>query len=222
MHTQTDPTPTPTLTLEHSFEYKNVSFGQGNQGFIKYLHNWDLTSINSLPQTPVATLSPAAEKVYNYERLATAPRRFATMYNVLWETLEQMLTKIYAFQMHEFYIKNQKIVYDSIFNEIGLTQEVKDTVYNDDVFGWKSVETFEVWVKLCNQKDRKNLREYEMIQEELGLSSEVLDRLVGEHSMLSTLSTALNGTIKLIVENPKTIFYKDCVPFCTNDQLVAF
>lgn len=40
--------------------------------------------------------------------------------------------------------------------------------------------------------------------------------------MLNTLSLALNGTIKLILENSKTYHYLKCVPFCSDAQLTAF
>lgn len=40
--------------------------------------------------------------------------------------------------------------------------------------------------------------------------------------MLNTLSLALNGTIKLILENFKTYSFKKCVPFCNDAQLTAF
>jgi hypothetical protein len=40
--------------------------------------------------------------------------------------------------------------------------------------------------------------------------------------MLNTLSLALNGTIKLILENSKTYYFKKCVPFCSDAQLTAF
>ncbi len=75
---------------------------------------------------------------------------------------------------------------------------------------------------LAHQKNRKDLKEYELIQEAVGISAAELDRLVGEHSMMNTLSTALNGTIKLILENPRGYSFKKCVPFCSDKQLVAF
>lgn len=75
---------------------------------------------------------------------------------------------------------------------------------------------------LAHQKNRGQLREYELLQEALGLSGAEMERLVGEHSMLNSLSTALNGTIRLILENPRTYAYGKCQPFCTNNQLVAF
>lgn len=40
--------------------------------------------------------------------------------------------------------------------------------------------------------------------------------------MLNTVSAALNGTIRLILENARTYAFGKCVPFCSNDQLVAF
>jgi hypothetical protein len=40
--------------------------------------------------------------------------------------------------------------------------------------------------------------------------------------MLNTLSGALNGTIRLILENARTYAYLKCVPYCSNAQLVAF
>lgn len=28
------------LVFDYSYRYKDISFGQGDQGFIKYLHDW--------------------------------------------------------------------------------------------------------------------------------------------------------------------------------------
>jgi hypothetical protein len=75
-------------TFRHSFNYREISFGQGNQGFIKFLHDWDLTPAGEFPSTPVSTINLAAEKIYNYEHLAPPARRFATLYNTLWGTVE--------------------------------------------------------------------------------------------------------------------------------------
>lgn len=38
-----------------------------------------------------------------------------------------------------------------------------------------------------------------MIMDYLGISEETMERLIGDHSVLNSLSTAMNGTIKLIV-----------------------
>ena len=212
----------PTVEFSRSFAYRNASFGQGNQGFIRYLHNWDLTANKQLPNTPLATLNLAAEKAFGYEKLAPVSRRFAVMYNALWESVEGMLIKFYSAQLHQFYFKNQKVVYSAVFAEAGLELAAMDAVYTHPQLGMKSVETFEQWVKLSHRADFHNLPEYEAMRDGLALDAVTLERLVGPHSMLSTLSTALNGTIKLILENPKAMNYKNCDPICKNEQLVAF
>lgn len=223
--------PLTPIAFKHSFAYKNVSFGQGNQGSIKYLHNWDIQPINKIPEVKLNTLNIEAEKIYGYEKLATASRRFTTLYNVLWESVEKLLTRFYALHLHQFYFKYEQIVKDAIFKEIGLGEGLMDKVYNDEKYGWRDVNNFQVWVKLAHLKNRKDYKEYEMIQEYLGISEEIMERLIGGHSMLNILSTTMNGTIKLIIQNQKpssSAFpyqpygYKKCVPFCSNDQLVAF
>lgn len=46
-----------------------------------------------------------------------------------------------------------------------------DAIYNDEVYGWGKKETFQSWVHLAHQKNRKDLKEYELIQEAVGISS---------------------------------------------------
>jgi hypothetical protein len=46
-----------------------------------------------------------------------------------------------------------------------------DAIYNDEVYGWGKKETFQPWVHLAHQKNRKDLKEYELIQEAVGISS---------------------------------------------------
>jgi hypothetical protein len=99
---------------------------------------------------------------------------------------------------------------------VGLTAEIADAIYSHETFGWGKSETFQPWVMLAHQKNRKEAREYELIQEAVGISAAQLDRLVGEHSMMNALSTALNGTIKLILTNSRTYAYRKCEPICTN------
>ena len=206
----------PSVEFSRSFAYRNASFGQGNQGFIRYLHNWELTANKPLPDSPIATINLAAEKVFGYERLAPVSRRFAVMYNALWESVSGMLIKFYSAQLHQFYFKNQKVVYSAVLAEAGLDAAAIDAVYTHPQLGMKSVDTFEKWVMLAHRADFHNAPEYEAIRDGLALDAAILERLVGPHSMLSTLSTALNGTIKLILENPKAINYKNCDPFCSD------
>jgi hypothetical protein len=148
------------LNFTHSFNYKDISFGQGNQGFIKYLHDWDITPVSALPATPISTLNLPAEKVYAYERLAPQARRFAILYNTMWRTVEEQLLPFFAFQLHGFYFQHQKIVYDAVFTEAGLPAATMDAIYKDERFGWGKVETFRAWVKLAHQKNRKEMPEY--------------------------------------------------------------
>lgn len=37
------------LEFDYSYRYKDISFGQGDQGFIKYLHDWSLKPRKPLP-----------------------------------------------------------------------------------------------------------------------------------------------------------------------------
>lgn len=133
-----------------------------------------------------------------------------------------MLIKFYSAQLHQFYFKNQKVVYSAVFAEAGLDEATMDAVYTHPQLGMKSVDTFEKWVRLAHRADFHDMAEYEAIREGLALDPVTLERLVGPHSMLSTLSTALNGTIKLILENPKAMNYKNCDPFCKDEQLIGF
>lgn len=150
----------PSVDFSRSFAYRNASFGQGNQGFIRYLHNWQLTANKKLPDTPIATLNLAAEKVFGYERLAPMSRRFAVMYNALWESVSGMLIKFYSAQLHQFYFKNQKVVYSAVFAEAGLDQATMDAVYTHPQLGMKSVDTFEKWVRLAHRADFHDMPEY--------------------------------------------------------------
>lgn len=144
------------------------------------------------------------------------------MFNTLWRTAEQQLLPFYAKQLHAFYFAHKQTVFDAVFTEAGLNAAQMEALYSDAAYGWGNSETLQTWVLLTHQKNSHDLREWELVREALGLSSAQLDRLVGEHSMLNTLSTALNGTIRLILENPRTYAYGKCQPFCSNNQLVAF
>jgi hypothetical protein len=45
-----------------------------------------------------------------------------------------------------------------------------DAIYTNEQFGWNNVENFETWVMLTHLSNRKNISQYENIQDELGLS----------------------------------------------------
>lgn len=79
------------------------------------------------------------------------------MFNNLWKNVKQILLPFYAMTLHEFYIKNQVNVYHNIFQEAELDQQLMDQIYNHELYGWKTPKTFEIWVKLCNRKDRARI-----------------------------------------------------------------
>lgn len=121
------------------------------------------------------------------------------MYNYLWNSIQSSLTRFYSYQLYHFYFKHQEIVTGVVFKEAGVNPELWDTIITHPVYGWNSVETFETWVMLCNQKNYAELPEFQLILESTGLSKESMDRLLGPKSMMATLTSALNGTIKLIL-----------------------
>ena len=86
-----------------------MSFGQGDQGTIQYLNQWDriwAEGQEDLKQQQVRTINLAAEKVFNYEYYSTETRKFVLGFNYMWDAIRDILPTFYGLYLNEFYLKD--------------------------------------------------------------------------------------------------------------------
>ena len=101
-----------------------MSFGQGDQGTIKYLSEWDLDWKNKeeTKDMKVNTINLAVEKVYNYEYYSTDTRNFVLGFNHLWDNMKNTLPLYYALYLNQFYLSNKSLIAKTIFDVMGISQ----------------------------------------------------------------------------------------------------
>ena len=96
--------PLPPITFDYSYDFKNMTFGQGNQGTIKYLNNWERTwaeyTADDLKKQKVSTINLGLEKVSNYEYYSTETRKFVLNFNMMWNGFKEFLPKFYALYLN--------------------------------------------------------------------------------------------------------------------------
>jgi hypothetical protein len=203
-----------------------MSFGQGDQGTIKYLNQWDRkcqTGQEAIRNSKVNTLNLALEKVYSYEYYATESRKFVLNFNALWDSIDNMLPRIFGNYLNEYYLHDRDVVAKAIFDTMAIPATSRDKILNNEKYGWSNPDNLAAWFRLANMKPISRLLhpDFEGIRESCSLSNQQLLNLVGEKSVLFKLSTAMNGTIKNKVE-ANAIGYHDCGDSqCSSDQLIS-
>lgn len=189
--------------MDFSYRYSNLSFGQGDQGTIKYLNQWkrsiDPEDTARLNSTFLTSVNLAVEKLYNYEYYATPTRQFVLNYNFLWQSLTTLLPRFYGLYLHRFYLHDTEVVRKQVLERVTLSLDQMRCVQEDSQYGWADEEHMAHWFRLVNLREKEQMRaraEFELIRESCGLGEAELLALVGPGSVLNQLSQALNGTIK--------------------------
>jgi hypothetical protein len=59
---------------------------------------------------------------------------------------EDLINYYFTHTIYEFYTNNQQSVYDTIFTPAKITDDTKEKLWNDELYGWKSEKTFRKWI----------------------------------------------------------------------------
>lgn len=101
-------------------------------------------------ESSIKTINLAADKVFNYDYYAPPQRKFAILYNYIFETVSTtFLLRFYTLYLHEFYFKYRDLVIETVFKPMGFDEIRANAIYDDSLNGWSTVEQFQNWVKLA-------------------------------------------------------------------------
>jgi hypothetical protein len=139
------------MKYKYTYEFTNISFSQGNTGYVQYLNEWKRTFIPGQNQSnqQYNLFNIDAEKVYNYDYYSPETRNFAIMFNLLFDTLSKdFLDYFYGYYLFEYFFNKLSNVQERIFTPLNILPEDGEKIYKDKLYGFNSASNIASWIRL--------------------------------------------------------------------------